>query len=428
MAPVLMEARAEYLHDYLNAKHAGLLILTYRSRRRDLLDPNDHPWNGGQPSRKLEHGHWSGGSRVVHEGAGLFDGEWLVHRTFRTDVDYADPLPVFGFPTDGTVGSETFKTKPKGQPHLLVMGEMWRNEWLPPGPSSPRIRGDTIEPKVPFIIDHAGTRATTESLVGANRYLWFKPSVVTALIGRRGGSLGWYTEDTGNVGAAPHRVVHFGMNSLGLINVFAKDIGELSETHQHLWVPHNIAPDGGVCAELLAAQQACEPDRTLAPEMLFQRMHTALHEESLKRFGQSLFRRCPSPGELPLKIHRFRSLDLPSLCTLAKDVTRFVSENLDLDLLKRLKPDEPKTHGSLKRLQNILTSTGYDGRAVIGPLVGVNELRIADAHEKSPDLPRIFNLVGIQDNGCYPVMGKQLILSVTNVLQNLVHITSALNV
>jgi len=420
--PILIEARAEYLHDYLNARHAGLLISTYQNRLRVLPDPDELPWEGGYSSHTLAHGHWEGRGQVVHEGAGLFDGEWVVHRLSRTDVDYADPLPIFDFPTNSKVQSQTYTIKPKGQPHLLVSGQMWLNEWFPPGSSSPRVRGDSVEPSIPFIIDHASTRATTKALIGSNRYLWFKPTLINALLHRRGGSLFWYTEDTGSVGAAPHRKVHFGMNSLGLVNVFAKDIGKLPETHQLLWAPHNITPDGGVCPELLRAQQACEPANTLAPEMLFLRHYAALHQVSLRTFGRSLFRRLPSPDQLVTSLHRFRSLDLASLCTLAKDVTRHISDNFDLDLLKQLKPNEPKDLKSLKRIERLLTASGHNGRTLIGPLAGVYELRLADAHDKTLNLPSTFKLIGIDDNGYYPIMGKHLIYSAASVLEHLARI------
>jgi hypothetical protein len=40
------------------------------------------------------------------------------------------------------------------------------------------------------------------------------------------------------------------VNKFGFINVLGKDIGELPEWAQKLWVPHNVSPEGGLSEEL----------------------------------------------------------------------------------------------------------------------------------------------------------------------------------
>jgi hypothetical protein len=45
----------------------------------------------------------------------------------------------------------------------------------------------------------------------------------------RGGNLQWYTAQTGAVGFLQSGRVHFGINTLGLINVYAKDIALLPD-------------------------------------------------------------------------------------------------------------------------------------------------------------------------------------------------------
>lgn len=45
---------------------------------------------------------------------------------------------------------------------------------------------------------------------------------------------------------------HFGVNDLGLITVFAKDIGRLDPWEQRIWSAHNVTPDGGPSRELVA--------------------------------------------------------------------------------------------------------------------------------------------------------------------------------
>jgi hypothetical protein len=59
--------------------------------------------------------------------------------------------------------------------------------------------------------------------------LWFKPDLILALIDRRGGSLEWCTRETGGVKGSPDCRVPFGINSLGLVNTYAKDVALFPE-------------------------------------------------------------------------------------------------------------------------------------------------------------------------------------------------------
>lgn len=60
------------------------------------------------------------------------------------------------------------------------------------------------------------------------------------------GPLQWHTRDTGQVRCSPDSGVHFGMNKLGLVNVYAKDIALLPAWQQRLWVGFNVGPEGGL--------------------------------------------------------------------------------------------------------------------------------------------------------------------------------------
>ena len=107
------------------------------------------------------------------------------------------------------------------------------------------------------------------TLADSGRSLWFKPDVVTALADRRAGSLGWYTRDTGSVSCSPDCAVHFGINQLGLVNVFAEDVVLLPEWQQQIWAGHNVGPEGGVSEELLASQVRARPAETQVLEEFF---------------------------------------------------------------------------------------------------------------------------------------------------------------
>ncbi len=419
--PVQLNIRMEYLRDYLCANNCGLLVCTYRSRRAVAPEFPQLTWADGTAKETADGIHWEGYIREIHEGGTPYGQKMAVFRTYRTDVDDEEDVPSFDLGSDGGTASESYKVGSRGRKLLYACGEMWRNEWIAPGQRSSRIRGDHVEPSIPFIVSNDGTTATTSGLVGARHWLWFQPTVVNALLARRGGTLGWYTEDTGAVGAGPHETVHFGVNSLGLVNVFAKDIGQLPERHQKLWVAHNVSPEGGVSTELLDAQMRTRPADTTAPEEKLVTCIAALQSAAVSAFDRPLFRSHAKEQELLRGVHRFRSLDLSGFCSLAKDITRLTTDRIDVGLLKELRPREDKDIRSLKRLERLLSAAGVNGRRVLGPLAGAYELRHADAHLPSSDLTDAMKLAGVTDDGHYLHMGRDLIDRVGFALCEIAH-------
>src|SRR5260221_13308422 len=115
-------------------------------------------------------------------------------------------------------------------------------------------------------MDAKGTRCSVDNLEGTGRWLWFRPEVIMAISNRRGGGLLWYTRHTGGVKSSPGSYLHFGVNALGRVNVYAEDIRYLSEWEQQIWAGFNASPEGGVSEELLAAQAEGRPADTHAPE------------------------------------------------------------------------------------------------------------------------------------------------------------------
>jgi hypothetical protein len=84
--------------------------------------------------------------------------------------------------------------------------------------------------------------------------------------------------------------VHFGVNSLGLVNVMAKDIAFLPEWQKQVWGGLNVRPEGGVSKELLDAQAAGEPADTSAPEAFLPRGIEVLNQIALAKLGYRMFR------------------------------------------------------------------------------------------------------------------------------------------
>ena len=78
--------------------------------------------------------------------------------------------------------------------------------------------------------------------------------VVTELLSNRGFTLEWYTAETGGIHSTSGYRTHFGLNSSDQITVYAFDVARLASWEQHIWAAHNVAPEGKVSNELLAAQ------------------------------------------------------------------------------------------------------------------------------------------------------------------------------
>jgi hypothetical protein len=265
-SPYLLEVRASHLRDYLCARGMALYITSYRVRVEVVEDASHIVWPENPIKEIHNHDCWEGRVLAIHEGGMPYGEETAVFHVARTDVDPEEDVPVFGLATEDNVTSKSWTKEHTGRKLYRVEGGLWRTEWIEPASHSPIVRGDKLPPTVFFITDAEGKRENRETLVGGRRWLWFRPEVIPVLAHRRGDSLRWFTRDTGGVGCSPDYGVHFGVNALGLINVYAKDIALLPEWQQKVWAGYNVSPEGKVSEELLASQMKAKPANTRAPE------------------------------------------------------------------------------------------------------------------------------------------------------------------
>lgn len=158
------------------------------------------------------------------------------------------------------------------------------------------------------------------------------------------------------------------------------------------------------------------PAETYAPEYLFFQIVNDIQAVSKSKLGQELFRAHAFEEGADKRIHRFQATSVEGFYLLCKEITRFVIERIDVDFLKTLKNEKDNLAG-LKRLESILTKLGYDGRKIMGVLVGVYDLRITDAHlpskEKTEDAMK---LVGVNYDEMQLNAGKELIKNVNSSL------------
>lgn len=149
----------------------------------------------------------------------------------------------------------------------------------------------------------------------------------------------------------------------------------------------------------------------------------AINALSHEKLGIKLFRDHEAIPDLLPKVHRFRAIDEPSLCALAKDLARIIVDSLDAGAMQSVVfPPAGAKWGSLKSLENLLASLFDRGlvREMTASLVGVYELRHADAHLPSSKLNEAFQLIGIDRSLPYVHQGHMMLHRVVSSLYGVV--------
>lgn len=418
-SPFLLEVRAEYLKDYLAARGLALYVNSYRNRVEVLESAQHIEWKDARKEVREENDRWKGRVDAIHEGGMPYGEKTAVFHVRRTDVDPSEDVPTLGLPTDGNIASSSWTREDGGRRLYRVAGELYRSEWVEPGEHSTRVRKDDIPSQVSFIVDATGRRELATALVAEGRWLWFRPEIVTTLAHRRGGSLSWYTRDTGSVSCSPDYDVHFGVNSIGLITVYAKDIGLLPEWQRRIWAGANITPEGGVSEELLASQVSAEPADTQAPEAYLREGLQLVDARFQSTFGIKLFRDHDQRDEILEKTHRFRATDLAGLCALAKDVARLTADSIDVAALQPIaQPPKDIKWRSLKSLENVLAKKvpPEDAHSLLSPLVGAYDLRHFDAHLPSSQIEDALRLLQVDRSKPFVEQGSMLLHSCVSAL------------
>lgn len=431
--PVSLEVARDYLLDYLTARGMGLWLLTFRERRVITETAPTLPWPDGQLKvARSPHDVFEGWFYSIHEGNGMRFGEQMaVFHASRTDVDPDDEVPYLGSPTNDNVKSSLRVTGMTGRELHFVNSQRFRNEWIAPGGFSPRIRRD---PQGKYVHFHVETTGVTQPLTPAvnGKWLWFRPDLVQAMLRFRDGRLSWYTHDTGGLAVSSGYGLHFGVNALGLVTIYAKDVAALPNWQQQIMAAHSVLPEGGVSAELLASQVHAEPANTRAPEVRLSTAVDRLNEVTSRIWGSPVIKLDTHADEALRACHRFRVLTEEDLYSLAKDVTRVVIEQLDLDLLLSHSPplgQKETKPGSRTALQRaIATQVGPEAaRTMMGPLAGLYDLRLNDAHAAAEKVATGIRLLGIDQGQPLVHQGAHLLNSTAQALEQGTQVIEAWN-
>ena len=208
----------------------------------------------------------------------------------RTDVNPEDDVPVLGDPTDANLRSTSWTKGFSGRKLYRLSGAVWRTEWLEPASQSPIVRGDKLPASYRSSSMPKEDGATADELVDTGRWLWFRPTVVPALLDKRGSSLSWYI--------AKHRV---GGMFAGLQRVFRHQRDRFGEhvrekcrptarMQQRVWAAHNANPEGGLSEELKASHIDATPASTEAPEALLPQERGRLQTLAQEKLKITFFR------------------------------------------------------------------------------------------------------------------------------------------
>jgi hypothetical protein len=423
---VALEVKSEFLKDYLTARRMGLYVNTYRQRTLVLDEIPRFGWATSKVEEIDGFDRWTGTISPIHRGGHLFGDKIAITHIDRTDVDEGHDVPTMGLPKDESVRVSVQTLEHRGAKVFRVDGELWRSEWVEPGNVSTRVRGDAVVTQVPFIVDPVGSRRAAGDL-SEDRWLWFRPEAIRNQLAKRGSKLTWYTRDTGEITCSHGWGVHFGLNKIGLVTVFAKDIAALPEWQQRIWSADSVTPDGGVSEELMAAQVHARPAETVAAETKLATSIENLNTAWKAAYGTGLIEASQNSALLPA-INRFAACSTPDLVRLAKDVTRVTIESIRKDILWQIVPPAKGAKpGSMKGLQAVIaTRVGEEkAREATAHLFAVYDLRLKDAHLSSTGPDEELSRLGI-DTTAPPVdQARELIHAVAVALAQCASIVSS---
>jgi hypothetical protein len=413
----------EHLRDYLAARKMALVTSTYRERRATFETPQAFGLSEDEETHRDDREGGAFELRVapVHEGGFEFGASTAVFKISRTDTWDADELPILNDPDDGNTVSERSVFQRRGRKLFTAFSEFRRTEWIEPAAASLRVARDDVPSSVSFITDAQGGRTPAAELdyEEVGRWLWFSPRVITDLIARRGFRLAWYTRFTGGLKTPSGWNIHFGINDAELVVVYAWDIARLDEWEQRIWAGHNVVPSGGLGEELESSHVRAEVADTQAPEDWLIRALEAVASAAYERWGINIFGSHQSIPEIAAGAHRFIGMDERGFLALAKELARLTSDNLNAPALHRISPPSGNEgRGTLKSLERALATivTAERAKALLTPLVGIYELRHADAHLPSSKLLEALEMAGVSAEEPLLSRGAHLIHNVVAAL------------
>lgn len=414
---VAIEIKNEFLRDYLSARSSALRIASYRERSAVVRDASIVNWPEEGITLQIDQNRFVAMVSEVDAGGLPYGSDVAVFRSWRTDPEIEDDVPMLGPESAQNTEGESGSFRRGGEKFFRISGEYWAFDWVEPAKVSERVRGDEPGDLPSFAIDASGTRASSKELNSEDigKYLWFNPQTVISILKHQGSGIAWHTRETGSIWLFGNYLTHFGINDVGLLNVYAYDIAKLPAWQQRVWASGNVTPNGRPSRELLDAQVRTQPAGTVAPEVQLKSAMASLDSATNGWLGGPLFKGHHELEKLLNDIHRFRVLESGGLLALAKDIVRVSIERIDASRLRTFSTlSKDKSWGSLKLLESCLTQICSESEAyrLLSPLHKVYDLRIADSHLPSSGLNEKILAIGIDTNE-QPIFQALKLLGIT---------------
>lgn len=408
-----VEIKAEYLADYLAARNAALRISSFRDQQA-VVPLNEIPPSFDEGEKDWEDGHLEYRRMDISESGDEAGAGVAVVRVSRTDIDNEEDVPILRPETNENTDGQSWSFNRGKAVAARLMADFWRNEWFEPAPHSLRVRRDKVPSEVTFVTEADGQRASADVLNNEDvgKWLWFKPNVVGELAQRRGAELNWYSRKTGGISTPADRAVHFGLNDVGLVTVYAADVARLPEWERRYWAGFNVTPEGGVCSELLDAQVRVKILETQAPEKFLPIVISQFRNAWGQRFGSEIMKDHSEFSAIVKRCHRFRAVDQHGLFSLAKDLARISADLIDVKAARaECKDEKAKQYSSLKALECAFASICEPdfAHSIIGPLFATYDLRLQDAHPPKSDISRSYTTLGIDETQPLIFAGTQML-------------------
>ena len=125
------------------------------------------------------------------------------------------------------------------------------------------------------------------------------------------------------------------------------------------------------------------------------------------------------------RTHDSDSTDQVGLFSLAKDRARLTADSIDTAGLQKLvRPPKGESQRSLKTLTSLLAQKIGDSEArqLVAPLVGIYELRLADAHLPASDLAESLQLANVDPACPFVIQGYQLLHACVSSLYSMARV------
>lgn len=341
--PIELRIKATFLGDYLKARSASLLSTGFccREHKGDSLVDVD----------------WDEGNRETQED----NQEWQGYR--GNDLDNADIHYLFG--------------------------KLWWKNWFEKGAVSTRIASEPHPDQIKFFTDNQSEEAKSLDEIDKEfLFLYFEPSLISSLLRDPRGHIDWWSFDSGKIGIGQTNFP-FGVNELGKIVIYARDITRIAHWFLIKLKSHNIVPEGGIGDAFYQSRVRGFFTSTVAPEKSLFESAEELQSTFESRYGSSLFRSLPSEREFLKSIHRFTSDSQEDICRLAKELNNVFMEGLEGDSiynqLSAPSQDEFRSKKAQRRnmLAKLIEELGGDGREETRALAAIYTLRQLDAHSGS---------------------------------------------